>query len=86
MVKVSMDFNTRMRGGKTIKLDERLMTNQLKASDRSFRLLIALLLVLILLNSLKIIPDMAVVALVGPICAFAMVLYYFNFYRYDRRG
>ncbi|MHA1968530.1 MAG: hypothetical protein ACW964_12080 [Candidatus Hodarchaeales archaeon] len=78
------DLRRYQSGIVVIKHDERSAKNRLKASDLGFRFYFASLSILILLNSLKVIDEIAFIALTGPIIAVGIILYYFGYYWFER--
>ena len=80
------EFKRRNKNGSIISHDERSITNRLKATDWSFRFLYLSLMVLIVLNAMNLVNNIAFIALTGPIIAVGVSLQYFLYYWYDRRG
>ncbi len=80
------EFKLRHQNVSIINHDERSITNRLKATDWSFRFLYISLTVLIVLNAMNLVNNIAFVALTGPIIAIGVSLQYFLYYWYDRRG
>ena len=80
------EFKRRQITGLIIRHDERSVTNRLKATDWSFRFLYISLMVLIVLNAINFIDNIAFVALTGPIIAVGILLQYFLYYWYEQRG
>ncbi|MFX0095995.1 MAG: hypothetical protein ACFFBD_29925, partial [Candidatus Hodarchaeota archaeon] len=68
------EFNYRRKGVLIIKHDERSEINRLKATDWGFRFLLISLMVLIVLNTIRLINEIAFVALIGPIIAVSIGL------------
>ena len=80
------EFKNRRKGRVIIKHDERSKINRLKGADWGFRFLFVSLAILILLNTVKLIDEIAFVALTGPIIAVGITIYYIGYYWFERRG
>ncbi|MFW9904345.1 MAG: hypothetical protein ACFFFH_08445 [Candidatus Thorarchaeota archaeon] len=80
------EFKNRRDGRVIIKHDERSKINRLKGADWGFRFLFVSLAILILLNTVKLIDEIAFVALTGPIIAIGITIYYIGYYWFEQRG
>lgn len=80
------EFKIRGEGIEVIKHDERSMINRLKASDLGFRYFFVSLSILVVLNTLSIIDNVAVVAIIGPLIALGVIIQFSTYYWFEKKG